>query len=79
MLPTLVLQRAQRTIQDRFLSPLLAGRAPATPPLALRVLRRYPRLQAVPARLIGIGVLPEHVRTPAAYGLQAPTAGRSSG
>jgi 2-polyprenyl-6-methoxyphenol hydroxylase-like FAD-dependent oxidoreductase len=77
MLPTLVVQRVQRTIQDRFLSPLLAGRAPATPPLVLRALRRYPALQAIPARLIGIGVLPEHVRTPAAHGLQAPTPGRS--
>ena len=64
----------QRTIQNRFLSPLLAGRAPAKPPLALRVLRRYPVLQAIPARLIGIGVLPEHVRVPAADTLQPATA-----
>jgi 2-polyprenyl-6-methoxyphenol hydroxylase-like FAD-dependent oxidoreductase len=74
ILPTLVIQRMQRTIQNRFLSPLLAGRAPAKPPLALRVLRRYPVLQAIPARLIGIGVLPEHVRVPAADTLQPATA-----
>jgi 2-polyprenyl-6-methoxyphenol hydroxylase-like FAD-dependent oxidoreductase len=66
MLPTLVIQRTQRTIQDRFLSPLLAGRTTGKPPLVLRALRRYPMLQAIPARLIGLGVLPEHVRTPAA-------------
>jgi 2-polyprenyl-6-methoxyphenol hydroxylase-like FAD-dependent oxidoreductase len=65
LLPTVVIQRLQRTIQDRFLSPLLAGRVPAKGPLALRVLRRFPVLQAVPALVIGIGVLPEHVRTPA--------------
>jgi 2-polyprenyl-6-methoxyphenol hydroxylase-like FAD-dependent oxidoreductase len=78
-LPTLVVQRAQRTIQDRFVSPLLAGRALAEPPLVLRALHRYPALQAIPARLVGIGVLPEHVRTPDAFGPRAPTAGRSSG
>jgi 2-polyprenyl-6-methoxyphenol hydroxylase-like FAD-dependent oxidoreductase len=60
-LPTMVVQRGQRTIQDRFLTPLLAGRRAATPPLVLRALRRYPVLQAVPARIIGIGLLPEHV------------------
>ena len=66
MLPTMVIQRGQRTIQDRFLSPLLAGRRSARPPLVLRVLRRYPVLQAIPARIVGIGILPEHVRAPAA-------------
>src|SRR5215218_9771200 len=79
ILPTLVIQRVQRTIQDRFLSPLLAGREPAKPPLVLRVLRRYPILQAIPARLVGIGVLPEHVRTPATYSVEPPTARASSG
>jgi 2-polyprenyl-6-methoxyphenol hydroxylase-like FAD-dependent oxidoreductase len=79
ILPTLVIQRVQRTIQDRFLSPLLAGRGPAKPPLVLRVLRRYPVLQAIPARLVGIGVLPEHVRTPATYSVEPPTARASSG
>jgi 2-polyprenyl-6-methoxyphenol hydroxylase-like FAD-dependent oxidoreductase len=66
LLPTVVVQWGQRTIQDRFLSPLLAGRVPAKGPLVLRALRRFPVLQGVPARLVGIGVLPEHVRTPAA-------------
>jgi 2-polyprenyl-6-methoxyphenol hydroxylase-like FAD-dependent oxidoreductase len=71
LLPTVVIQRLQRTIQDRFLSPLLAGQVPAQGPLALRVLRRYPALQALPALVVGIGVLPEHVRAPA---LRAPEA-----
>jgi hypothetical protein len=67
-----LIQRGQRAIQDRFLSPLLAGRLPAKPPLVLRALRRYPILQAIPARLIGLGVLPEHVRTPTARSVQPP-------
>ena len=65
-LPTVLIQRGQRAIQDYFLSPLLAGRRPGQPPLALRALRRFPILQAVPARLIGLGVLTEHVRSPTA-------------
>jgi 2-polyprenyl-6-methoxyphenol hydroxylase-like FAD-dependent oxidoreductase len=72
LLPTVVVQWGQRTIQDRFLSPLLAGRVPANGPLVLRALRRFPVLQGVPARLVGIGVLPEHVRTPAADDAPAP-------
>lgn len=61
-LPTMLTQRGQRTIQDRFLAPLLAGEsAGGTPPL-LRLLDRFPALQGVTAYLIGIGVRPEHVR-----------------
>jgi 2-polyprenyl-6-methoxyphenol hydroxylase-like FAD-dependent oxidoreductase len=66
ILPTMVVQRGQRIIQDRFVSPLLAGRRSAGPPLALRALRALPALQAIPARVVGIGLLPEHVRTPEA-------------
>src|SRR4029077_14572515 len=34
------------------------------PPLPVRLLTRFPILQRIPARLIGMGVRPEHVRTP---------------
>jgi hypothetical protein len=30
----------------------------------VRLLARFPILQRIPARLIGMGVRPEHVRTP---------------
>ena len=79
ILPTVVIQLGQRAIQERVLSPLLAGRLPATPPLVLRALRRYPILQAIPARLIGVGVLPEHVRTAARSGTQQPAARAAPG
>jgi 2-polyprenyl-6-methoxyphenol hydroxylase-like FAD-dependent oxidoreductase len=64
-LPSVIVQWGQRTIQDRFLSPLLAGRVGGRPPGVLRLLRRYPVLQGVPARLVGFGILPEHVKAPA--------------
>jgi hypothetical protein len=31
-------------------------------PLALRVLRKFPVLARLPARMIGLGVRPEHIR-----------------
>jgi hypothetical protein len=33
-------------------------------PLPFRLLRRFPYLRRFPARFIGMGVRPEHVRTP---------------
>jgi 2-polyprenyl-6-methoxyphenol hydroxylase-like FAD-dependent oxidoreductase len=77
-LPTVVVQWGQRTIQDRFLSPLLAGRVGGGAAGVLRLLRRYPVLQGVPARLVGFGVLPEHVRAPAADDYLRPRARASS-
>jgi hypothetical protein len=34
-------------------------------PLVLRLLSRFAPLRRIPARLIGMGVRPEHVRSPA--------------
>jgi len=62
--PTRVTQRMQVFIQDRVISRVLGGRQPLRPPLALRLLARVPALRRVPGRLIGMGVRPEHVRTP---------------
>ena len=62
MVPTVVTQRGQRLIQDRFLQPLLAGESAGGAPLPLRLIDRYPALQGVTAYLVGIGVRPEHVR-----------------
>src|SRR2546426_5652272 len=40
------------------------GAGTLTPPLALRLVARFPFLRRIPARLIGIGFRPEHVKTP---------------
>ncbi|MGY1631291.1 FAD-dependent oxidoreductase [Geodermatophilus sp. SYSU D01186] len=60
LLPTVVTQFLQRQIQTRFLSRVLAGDRAVGTPRVLRVLARHPVLQGLPARVIGIGVLPEH-------------------
>jgi 2-polyprenyl-6-methoxyphenol hydroxylase-like FAD-dependent oxidoreductase len=64
--PTRVTQRAQVIVQDRILSRVLGGTGPVRPPLVARLLGRFPWLRRLPARLVGMGVRPEHVRTPEA-------------
>lgn len=64
MWPTRVTQVMQRTIQNRIITRVLTGTAPLSPPWPLRLLDRFPALRAIPARVIGIGVRPEHVHTP---------------
>lgn len=67
MFPTKIVQAAQKAIHDRLLEPLLAARAPLEkPPLALRLVDRFPVLRRIPARLIGLGIRREHIRSPEA-------------
>jgi len=62
--PTRVTQRLQLVVQNRVISRVLSRRDTLAPPFALRMLARVPVLRRIPARLIGIGVRPEHVRIP---------------
>jgi hypothetical protein len=51
-------------VQEEVLAPVLAGTsAPAHLPLPVQLLQRLPLLRRLPARLVGIGVRPERVRT----------------
>jgi 2-polyprenyl-6-methoxyphenol hydroxylase-like FAD-dependent oxidoreductase len=61
-LPTRLTQRAQVFIQNRIISPVLAGARTTSLPLPLRLLRDWPFLRRIPARLVGLGVQPEHVK-----------------
>jgi 2-polyprenyl-6-methoxyphenol hydroxylase-like FAD-dependent oxidoreductase len=62
--PTRVTQWAQVQVQNRVLGPTLSSRQSIRPPLMLRLFKKFPLLRRIPARLIGVGVRPEHVRTP---------------
>ncbi|HEX2338076.1 MAG TPA: FAD-dependent oxidoreductase [Hyphomicrobiaceae bacterium] len=64
MFPTRATQWLQVQVQNRFLSRVLASRTAPRPALPVRVLGSCPYLQRLPARLIGVGIRPEHVRTP---------------
>jgi 2-polyprenyl-6-methoxyphenol hydroxylase-like FAD-dependent oxidoreductase len=61
--PTRMTQRAQLAIQDRVIRRVLTNRDRFSPPFAIRLLALIPFLRRIPARMIGLGVRPEHVHT----------------
>ena len=61
--PMRVIQRMQVIVQNRLLSPALSSSARPKPPLVLRLIMWLPFLRGLPARIVGVGVRPEHVRT----------------
>lgn len=71
LLPTVLTQLLQRLLHRNLVEPILRGRRAGPPGPVLAVLRRLPSLAVVPARVIGVGVRPEHAppfarRSPAA-------------
>jgi 2-polyprenyl-6-methoxyphenol hydroxylase-like FAD-dependent oxidoreductase len=63
-LATRLTQRIQVFMQNRVIRPVLTRSGQlGSLPLSLRLLSRLPLLQRIPARLVGIGVRPEHVRS----------------
>ena len=62
------MQALQKLAQDRVIEPILRRRRPLEkPPLALRMLDRFPLLRRIPSRIIGMGFDPEHVESPDAF------------
>ena len=59
-------QWLQLTIQKRIISPVLASQERPKPPQIFKLFNVLPILRRIPARLIGIGIRPEHVQTPEA-------------
>ena len=65
MLPTRVIQGVQKAIHDRILTPLVTRKAVLDKvPFVLRLFDRFPVLRRIPARLVGLGVRREHIRSP---------------
>ncbi len=63
-LPTRVTQRLQLLIQDRVITRVLGGAGQLSLPIPLRLMARSPFLRRLVGRLVGLGVRPEHVKTP---------------
>jgi len=62
-----VIQWAQVAIHNRVLRPTLSGaRTAVHVPWPVKLLDRFAWLRRWPAQVIGVGVLPEHVRSPEA-------------
>ena len=63
--PTRATQRLQVLVQNRVIRRVLSSSQPLTLPWPLRMLQRWPFLRRIPARAVGMGFRPEHVRTAA--------------
>ena len=65
--PVKMTQRMQMLVQNNIISGALqSGDRPLKIPLIVRLITALPWLQGIPARLIGLGVRPEHVHSKAA-------------
>jgi len=62
--PVRLMQRLQVAIQNRIIGPTLGSTTRPTPPWALKLLGAFPMLRRLPARIMGLGFRPEHIRTP---------------
>jgi len=60
--PTRMTQRMQLFMQERVIGRVLAGSGPSRLPWPVRLMQRFPVLRRIPARLVGMGFRPEHVR-----------------
>ena len=67
--PTRATQRMQIAIQNNVIKRVL-GSSRIKAPWILKLFDRWPLLQRIPARFIGMGFRPEHVRTPDAQSLR---------
>jgi 2-polyprenyl-6-methoxyphenol hydroxylase-like FAD-dependent oxidoreductase len=63
--PTRMTQGVQVFAHKRFIGPALSSPAKLRRlPLPLKLLQQFPILRRIPARMVGMGVRPEHVHTP---------------
>ncbi len=59
-------QWLQLTIQTRIISRVLEAQERPKPPQVFKLFNSFPILRRIPARLIGVGIRPEHIHTPEA-------------
>jgi hypothetical protein len=62
--PMRVIQGLQVVIQNRVIKPVLATKQRPSAPMMFKLLDWFPALRRIPARVVGLGVRREHVRTP---------------
>jgi hypothetical protein len=66
MFPTRVTQGFQVLAQNNIIRRVLASdnNKPMRAPWFMKLFGRFPFLRRIPARMLGVGVRPEHARTP---------------
>jgi 2-polyprenyl-6-methoxyphenol hydroxylase-like FAD-dependent oxidoreductase len=62
--PARMTQQIQLTMQNRIISAALQATRQPKPPFLFRLFDAFPVLRRVPARLLALGIRPEHVQTP---------------
>jgi 2-polyprenyl-6-methoxyphenol hydroxylase-like FAD-dependent oxidoreductase len=73
LLPTRIIQGAQKAAQERVIGRVLQMKQRITKaPLIVRLFDRFPLLRRIPGRLIGLGVRRERVRSPLAPTSSSP-------
>jgi 2-polyprenyl-6-methoxyphenol hydroxylase-like FAD-dependent oxidoreductase len=73
--PTRMTQAVQIFAHKRFIGPALATKAALNGlPLPLALLKHFPILRRIPARMVGLGFRPEHIHTPDTHLHASPTA-----
>lgn len=60
--PTRATQWLQLKVQERVIGPVLGARGPLALPAPLQLFNRFPLLPRMMARMVGLGVRPEHIR-----------------
>jgi 2-polyprenyl-6-methoxyphenol hydroxylase-like FAD-dependent oxidoreductase len=78
--PTRVTQRLQVIVQNNVINQVLGAGKQLQAPLVLRLMSQLAPLRRIPARIVGVGVRPEHVHTPdvrAAAGRSARSSSRN--
>jgi 2-polyprenyl-6-methoxyphenol hydroxylase-like FAD-dependent oxidoreductase len=60
-LPTRVIQAIQVFVQKRVITGVLANQTKIKTPLAVKLLQTFPILRRLPARILGVGIRPEHI------------------
>jgi len=63
-LPMKIIQGIQIAVQSRMIDRLLDSEKPITAPWTVKLFNRFPVLRRIPARIVGIGIRPEHVHSP---------------
>jgi 2-polyprenyl-6-methoxyphenol hydroxylase-like FAD-dependent oxidoreductase len=70
--PTRMTQAVQIFAHKRFIGPALATKTPLKRlPLPLFLLKHFPILRRIPARMVGLGFRPEHIHTPDSHAANA--------
>jgi len=67
--PTRATQRVQLIVQNNVIKHVLSSSRPLRVGWPLKLLRNFPVLRRIPARVVDVGFRPEHVRTPDVHSL----------